>query len=181
MVIPAELPMAVLSQEEPYGAQGRYARPMAPVVQVTRPIAAPQTRVFALVSDIARMGEWSPEATSGKWKKGSGPTVGARFSGRNRRGNRTWSTTCHVTDCDAPNRFAFRVTSGPFSVAWWRYDIMATETGCEVTETWTDTRGATMRWLGRIVTGVRDREEHNRAGMELTLDRLAAVAEADPD
>jgi uncharacterized protein YndB with AHSA1/START domain len=151
---------------------------MTTTVQVKRSIAAPADIVFALVSDVTRMGEWSPEATGGVWKKASGPAVGARFTGRNRRGKRTWSTTCRITDYDPPNRFAFQVTSGPLSVAWWRYDILPTETGCDVTETWTDTRGATVKFLGRIVSGVGDREAHNRAGMETTLAGLAAVAES---
>ena len=45
---------------------------------VSRDIDAPAHDVFALVSDLTRMGEWSPENTGGKWVKGStGPALGA--------------------------------------------------------------------------------------------------------
>ncbi|HAS09465.1 MAG TPA: SRPBCC family protein, partial [Acidimicrobiaceae bacterium] len=51
-------------------------------VSVSREIAAPPQRVWELISDITRMGEWSPETTGGKWLKGAtGPAVGARFRG----------------------------------------------------------------------------------------------------
>jgi hypothetical protein len=46
-----------------------------------------------------------------------------------------------------------------------------------VTETWIDQRGRLVTFLGKPVSGVADRASHNRAGMEATLDRLAAVAE----
>ena len=50
-------------------------------------VAAPPERVYELVSDITRMGEWSPETVKGVWIDGaSTPVVGARFKGSNKRG-----------------------------------------------------------------------------------------------
>jgi hypothetical protein len=47
-------------------------------------IAAAPERVYELVSDITRMGEWSPECRRCTWIRGaSGPQVGARFIARN--------------------------------------------------------------------------------------------------
>lgn len=146
-------------------------------VSVHRDVTAPPERVFALVSDITRMGEWSPEATGGVWKDAGGPAPGARFVGRNRRGKRSWSTSCTVHAYEPPRRFGFSVTSGPLSVAAWDYTIEPTASGCRVTETWTDRRGALVRIGGRLLTGVEDRASHNRAGMEATLAALAAIAE----
>lgn len=69
-------------------------------VTVERDIAAPAQAVWGLISDITRMGEWSPEARGGEWVKGaSAPAVGARFKGKNARGKRSWSTDCRVTEC----------------------------------------------------------------------------------
>ena len=49
---------------------------MAHHVEVTKVIAAAPERVYELVSDLPRMGEWSPENTGGTWIKGAkGPAV----------------------------------------------------------------------------------------------------------
>jgi uncharacterized protein YndB with AHSA1/START domain len=54
-----------------------------PVVVSKEVNASPET-VFAMVSDLTRMGEWSPENQGGQWVKGAtGPAVGAQFKGRN--------------------------------------------------------------------------------------------------
>lgn len=147
---------------------------MPTTVSVHQDIAAAPDVVWGLISDITRMGEWSPESTGGTWVKGAtGPVVGARFKGKNRNGRKSWSTDCTVVEAEPGRTFAFAVTSGPFSVATWRYDIEPTSTGCTVTETWVDDRGRIVTFLGKPVSGVADRAEHNRAGMAETLRRLA--------
>ena len=147
-------------------------------MSVSREVAAPAERVWEMVSDITRMGEWSPENVGGVWLKGAtGAQAGARFRGTNRNGKKKWDTMAAVVDADPGRRFSFRVTAAGFKVAEWIYDIEPTATGCRVTETWVDQRGTVARTLGKPVSGVADRAEHNRAGMEQTLERLAAVAE----
>ncbi|HEX3334635.1 MAG TPA: SRPBCC family protein, partial [Acidimicrobiales bacterium] len=50
-------------------------------------VQAPAERIYALVADLSRMGEWSPECQQVEWLEGSiGPAVGARFIGHNRGG-----------------------------------------------------------------------------------------------
>jgi uncharacterized protein YndB with AHSA1/START domain len=149
-------------------------------VTVSTTVEAPGERVYDLVSDITRMGDWSPESQGGRWLDGaSGPAVGARFKGRNQRGWRRWSTTCEVTEADPGEAFAFRVTSiGGMRVATWRYRMEPAGSSTTVTEEWTDDRGGTMKVLGRLATGVPDRAEHNRAGMQQTLTALKAAAES---
>ena len=47
--------------------------------EVSTEIAAAPETVYALVSDITRMGEWSPETVRAVWTRGAtGPAVGAR-------------------------------------------------------------------------------------------------------
>ncbi|MFM8383175.1 MAG: SRPBCC family protein, partial [Actinomycetota bacterium] len=61
-----------------------------PVV-VTREVAAPPERIWAMVSDLPRMGEWSPENQGGEWLNGAtGPAVGVRFKGQNKNGKKSW-------------------------------------------------------------------------------------------
>lgn len=151
---------------------------MSEVVSVARTIAAPPDRVWEMVSDVARMGEWSPENTGGTWIGGAdGPAVGARFRGQNRNGWHRWSTVAEVTGCEPGREFRFLVTSGPFTVAEWSYVIEPVDEGCRVTETWDDRRSRLVRIGGVVISGVGDRATHNRAGMEETLRRLAGAAE----
>ena len=147
-------------------------------VSVTKEIAASAEEVWALVTDISRMGEWSPETEACTWIKGAtGPEVGARFKGSNRNGSKSWSTVAKVVEAAPGRTFAFDVAVGPFGVARWGYAIEPTEAGCTVTETWTDHRSALTKLISGPISGVSDRATHNREGMAATLDRIAAAAE----
>lgn len=152
---------------------------MADEVRVSRDVAAPAELVWSMVSDVTRMGEWSPETTSCVWKGGAdGPAVGARFMGRNQAGWRRWATSCEVVACEPGRTFAFEVSAGPLSVSRWGYEIESVDQGCRVTETWQDRRGRLVTLLGGPISGVGDRPEHNRANMATTLERLGVAAEA---
>ena len=51
--------------------------------------ASPEA-VDALVTDVRRMGEWSPECLGGAWLDGAvGSAVGTRFTGTNKRARRS--------------------------------------------------------------------------------------------
>lgn len=148
-------------------------------VEVSTDIAAQASDVWAMVSDLTRMGEWSPENEGCRWIKGAtGPVAGAKFTGSNRRGAKSWSTTGTVIESDPGRVFSFRVTAGPLKVALWRYTFDETATGCRVTESWFDERGWLVAAMGKPVSGVADRISHNRAGMEQTLAALKASAES---
>lgn len=155
---------------------------MAESVSVTRKIKAAPERVWALVSDLPRMGEWSPETTGGRWLGGAKrPARGARFVGHNRMGWMRWSTVATVVTCDEPGEFVFDVGAGPIKVARWGYRIDEVDDGCEVTETWEDQRSKAFASTSAFLMRIPDRGEHNRRTMEKTLEALAAVAEEDPD
>jgi len=147
-------------------------------VSISREINAPAEQLWRMVSDVTRMGEWSPETTSAEWTGGAtGPAVGAKFRGSNRNGKKSWKTACVVVDAEAGRRFAFRSMAGPLFVADWVYEFEESDSGCLVTETWTDRRGWLARSVSGIASGVSDRATHNKAGMEETLENLAAAAE----
>ncbi len=151
---------------------------MAEQVTVSREIAAPAQQVWNMVSDLTRMGEWSPENEGARWLGGAtGPTVGAKFRGVNRNGKKRWSTAGTVVDAQPGGSLAFRVAAVGFPVSEWRYRFESTTDGCRVTETWTDRRGRLVKALGKPVSGVGDRVTHNRKTMEETLRRLKAAAE----
>ena len=62
---------------------------------------APPAEVWDLVSDVTRIGEFSPETFEAKWTRGStGPEVGAYFAGhvkRNGVGPTYWSPVITAT------------------------------------------------------------------------------------
>lgn len=146
-------------------------------IEVSRTIAAPAEQLYDMVSDLPRMGEWSPENQGGKWIKGAtGPAVGARFQGVNAHGSKRWTTTCVIEQADRGKAFAFRVNVGPIKVARWTYDFEPAEGGTRVTESWTDQRNWFAKLAGGKASGVTDRLAHNRAGMETTLAALEAAA-----
>ncbi len=152
---------------------------MRPPVSVSREIAAPADRVWAMVADVTRMPEWSPENEAARWlRDATGPVAGAKFQGTNRHESKRWKSVCTVTECEPGHRFTFSVKAGPLEIAEWSYTFEPTANGCEVTETWTDHRSAFTTMVSKRVTGVHDRPTHNRRTMEQTLARLAAAAEA---
>src|SRR3546814_21023963 len=100
---------------------------------VTVRIAAPPERIYAIVTDIENMGRLSPECTGGRWLAGAtGPRVGARFKGTNKRGLMRWSTTNLVVDAAPDSRFAFETKQ---SGARWRYVLEPDGYGTLVTHT----------------------------------------------
>src|SRR5580700_2069302 len=152
---------------------------MTDTVEVTTTIAAPPHAVYALVADLTRMGEWSPETTAVTWLGGADePRPGARFRGANRNGLRRWSTICTVVAADPGRELAWESSLFGRPVAQWRYAFEPDGSGgTKVTETTEDQRGAVFRALGGVASGVSDRKTHNAESMRVTLERLKSAAE----
>ena len=151
---------------------------MADQVTVTTEIHAPTERVWAMVADLPRMKEWSPENSGAVWRKGATSAVpGASFSGTNSRGTKSWDTVGTIVEAEPGRILSFRVTAVGMKVALWTYRFEPTDDGCVVTESWTDERNALVKALGKSVSGVSDRRTHNEAGMVQTLANLKAAAE----
>jgi len=143
-------------------------------------ISAAPGLVWAMVSDVTRMGEWSPETVSCEWLDGAtGPAVGARFRGHNRRGRGRWSRTCEVVACVRGQEFAFVVRPDSPETLW-RYRFGPAAGGTEVIETFELVKPLSrFRRLQTMVGfGVRAREADLVDGMRQTLARLRAAAEA---
>jgi uncharacterized protein YndB with AHSA1/START domain len=151
-------------------------------ISVSVDVAASPETVWTLISDLERMGEWSPECTGVRWAGNApgpaGPSVGAVFKGKNAIGIRRWSTKGTIVAADQNRKLAWDTAALGLPVARWTYAIEPSGGGCRVTETWDDKRGALINFVGPITTGVKDRISHNEAGMRTTLERLKAAAEA---
>lgn len=142
-------------------------------------ISAPPEKVYDLVSDVTRMGEWSPETVKTEWLDGAtGPAVGARFKGSNKRRFIRWSTKPEVVTADPPREFAF-VTTGPGSTRWtYRFDA-APDGGTDATESFELL--SDMPWVvvtaERYLLGINDRKADLEQAMQQTLERIKRAAE----
>ena len=151
---------------------------MERTASVSRDIKAAPEVVWNAIADITRMGEWSPECHTCEWAEGSSePTVGSKFIGHNRNGDKEWTTEAEITESVPGQVFAFDGVFGDLRFSHWRYDIEPTADGCRVTESWEDGRPEEILEMTANISGVSDRATHNTAGMEQTLARIAAAVE----
>lgn len=148
-------------------------------IEHSRDIAAPAEAVYAAISDVTRMGEWSPECHTCEWHEGvTGPVVGATFDGHNRNGDKEWTTQGKVIEAEPGRAFAFECSMFDFHFSTWGYRIEPTETGCRVTEWNEDLRPESAMEFSKEMSGVDDRAGRNRETISATLDRLAAALES---
>lgn len=155
---------------------------MSESIEVKRTIGASPDRLYVLLGDLTRMGEWAPENRGGRCTAGAKAAVGATFRGRNQIGWRRWTTTSTVTEAQPGQAFSFVVTVSPLKVAEWGFRFAPVDddaTSTVVTQSYHDDGGRLITAIGTLVTGVRDRATHNRVGLEKTLAGLAAVADAE--
>jgi uncharacterized protein YndB with AHSA1/START domain len=142
--------------------------------------AAPE-RVYELVADMPRMGEWSPECQRVEWLEGSdGPAEGARFIGHNRGGPGgvlKWSRRGRVLAAEPGREFAFATEEGGKEGVVWRYRFERIEGGTRVTESYEI--GTIPTWA-RIVDVPTNRCRELHAAMEHTLRQLKSAAESAP-
>ena len=142
-------------------------------------VSAPPEKLYDLVSDVTRMGEWSEECHACEWHEGfDGPVVGATFDGHNRYGDHLWTTQGKVVEADPGRAFAFECSMMEFHYSTWGYRIEPTESGCRVTEWNEDLRPESAMELSKQISGVEDRTARNRRTMSGTLERLAAALES---
>ncbi|GII79201.1 hypothetical protein Sru01_41830 [Sphaerisporangium rufum] len=98
-------------------------------VEVEATLDLPPERVWELVTDVARVPEWSPECWKTEWLDGAdgGVRAGRRFAGSNRRQDREWTVTCLVTEADAPRAFGWsvldRAEDPERPSSRWRYEL----------------------------------------------------------
>jgi uncharacterized protein YndB with AHSA1/START domain len=146
---------------------------------VTVRIAAPPGLVWDLVSDVTRIGEFSPETFDAQWLDGaSEPRAGARFRGHVRRngwGPVYW-TSCTVIASEPGREFAFAVSGpGGTTANTWRYQLEHVAGGTDVTESF-ELPATLPNRLYWSVAG-RARLRTNLDGMRATLEKIKAVAE----
>jgi uncharacterized protein YndB with AHSA1/START domain len=146
---------------------------------VTVHIEATPEQVWDLVSDVTKIGRYSPETFEGEWLDGAtGPRVGAKFRGhvkRNGRGPTYW-TTCSVVAAEPCREFAFTVGSPESALNTWRYTLAPAGSGTDVTESFQLADRLPMKIYWKVMGKARGRT--NRNGMQATLERMKAELES---
>jgi polyketide cyclase/dehydrase/lipid transport protein len=147
---------------------------VAPEDRASAFVAADPATVWDMVSDITRMGEWSPECYRAFWltpKRGKG----AMFLGLNKDRGLSWPSPAIVTEAARPEVFAFRASSGVV----WRYRLTPEDGGTRlVEERVTDGEYGFVKIGYRLFLGGYDRRVGVlQAGMRTTVERIKAVAE----
>ena len=147
-------------------------------IEISRHIAASPEEVYAAISDVTRMGEWSPECHTCAWHDGfDRPVVGAVFDGHNRNGDHEWTSQGKVVEADPARSFVFECSMFDFHFSTWGYRIEPSGTGSRVTEWSEDLRPESVLEMSKEMSGVDDRDARNRETMSGTLERLAAALE----
>ena len=135
--------------------------------------------LYDMVSDVTRMGEWSPVCQACWWDDGDGLRAGAWFTGRNELPERTWETRSQVVAADRGREFAFEVNSG-----WvrWGYTFTAVDSGTQVTESWEFLPAGIAGFHDRYGNGaeaqIANRTEAAHQGIPATLAAIKKAAEA---
>jgi hypothetical protein len=131
-----------------------------------------------VVSDVTRMGEWSPETVRCEWLDGaSGPIVGARFKGSNKRGLARWSTKPRVVAADPGREFAFVVDD----LTRWSYRFEPDGDGCRVVESFEMLEDLPLKFrIADRAMGIKDRPADLERAMGETLERVKRAVEAAP-
>jgi len=145
---------------------------------VTVHMQATPDRVWGLVSDVTRIGSYSPETFEAEWLDGAtGPAVGAKFRGhvkRNGKGPIYW-TTCVVTTCVPSSAFGFDVLTGDKPTNTWTYRIEPAGEGSDVTESFRLADTALLKIYWALLGWTRGKT--NRNGMQATLEAIKAEVE----
>ncbi len=153
-----------------------------PLLEDRIDIAAPPATVWALISDVRRMPEWSPQVTSTRLRAGfERCEVGTEFTNRNHEGELEWTTHGEITQYDEDRVIAFRIAEN-----WvvWSFSLEPAPDGTGGTlltqrrETPDGLSDLSQEWTEAFLGGQGPFTATMRAGMRQTLERIKAAAEA---
>jgi hypothetical protein len=138
-------------------------------------IAAPPEALYAVIADISRMGELSPEVVSCRWLDGATePVVGARFAARNKfsRGPAI-GNKCVITAVEPGRKISWSRTEPFGGTVEWTYEFLPHAEGTEVVESYRALKPVSR--FGWVIIGFfssKERANVQREGMQRTLERL---------
>ncbi len=146
-------------------------------LEATIDIDASPAQVWALVTDVKRMAEWSPQVVR-TIVRGGPVQLGTRALNINRRGPVVWPTRTKVVAFEPHREFAFRVKENK---AIWSFTLEPTESGTRVIQQRRAPDGLSdisLRLTKIALGGQEAFTGELRAGMRQTLSRVKAESEA---
>ncbi|WP_395657462.1 SRPBCC family protein [Nocardioides sp.] len=142
-------------------------------------VAATPDRVWALVSDVRRMPDWSPQVDSTRLRSGfDAVALGTQFTNRNSDGDLVWTTHAEVVRFEPEREIAFRIEENWVT---WSFAITPEEGGVELVQRREAPDGISdlsLELTDGFMGGVEAFTASMRAGMRLTLERIKAEAES---
>jgi len=139
-------------------------------------IAAPPAAVWAIISDLKRMGEWSPQCRS-MVVLGSEVKQGTRTININGQGRVRWPTNAQVVVFEPERKLAFRILENR---TVWSYELAPTANGTRVTESRRAPDGVSKisnLFTENVLGGTGTFEVTLGKGIRRTLERIKAEAE----
>ncbi len=149
-----------------------------PLLQDSIEIDAPLAAVWALVSDVRRYPEWSPQVASTRLRGGAEElALGVQFTNLNRDGDLEWKSTGEVVRFTLEHELAFRIEEN-----WvvWGFSLEPTPTGCRLTQRREAPDGLSelsLQLTDGFMGGQTAFTAAMRAGMRQTLTGIKAAAE----
>jgi hypothetical protein len=139
-------------------------------------VRASADQVYAVVSDVTRIPEWSPETARAEW---SAPD---RFNAWNRRRLGRWRTTARVVEAEPGQRFSFIVQVMGRDWTQWTYRIEpgSVADAARLTEEFRMCVPMPFGVLAfeRLFLFVWDRRKDLQNNLQVSVDRIRAIVEA---
>ncbi|MFF2107263.1 SRPBCC family protein [Rhodococcus sp. ACS1] len=149
---------------------------MATTLEASIDIDATPQDVWAVVSDLKRMGEWSPQCRKMR-VLGGVVEEGTKTVNINRKGFLVWPTTSKVVKFQPNKAIAFRILENR---TIWSYELEPTASGTKVIERReapTGTSKVSQFLVKTVLGGNEDFEVDLVNGMNTTLARIKSAAE----
>lgn len=148
---------------------------VAPLLQTQIDIDAPVSKVWALISDLQRMPQWSPQC---RWMRPLGSLrPGTRTLNLNRRYRMFWPTTSTIVEVIPDKKLAFRVNTNR---TIWSYELEPEGQGTRLIESRHAENGVTpisSLSVNALFGGTSNFERELLEGMNASLATIKAVAE----
>ena len=146
-------------------------------------IDASPERVYDVISDVRRMGEWSPDVQEVYFVEGYQETAeGAKFEGKDNEGLLGRKSYCKVHTARRGEELAWEVLDGEFPLTRWRYQLHTDGEGTRVQATAELVRVPTSMKLQFLLHGGQEgRMKKLEQSMQTTLERIKESVEKEQE